>query len=186
MCLLTPAMYEGTAQVEIDRRSAMQGLDQIGTPAASMGDMDQIVTTQVELVQSDPVLRPVVEKYDLLSREKQLTGRFGKPLPPDMVKEITEGPIQLKNLKVKRPPNSYLIDITYEATTPELAAAVANDIAVTYVDYVGHLRAQDTAAMRATMMQQRPNWKRASIRKTGKLRRQAKNSTCSIRGMGQP
>ena len=155
MCLLTPAMYEGTAQVEIDRRSAMQGLDQIETPATSMGDMDQIVTTQVELVQSDPVLRPVVEKYNLLSREKQLSGRFGKPLPPAVVKEITEGPIQLKNLKVKRPPNSYLIDITYEATTPELAAAVANDIAATYVDYVGHLRAQDTRSMRATMIEQR-------------------------------
>jgi capsular exopolysaccharide synthesis family protein len=72
-----------------------------------------------------------------------------------VVKEITEGPIQLRNLKVKRPPNSYLIDITYQASTPQLAAEVANDIAGTYVDYVGHLRAQDTAAMRETMMQQK-------------------------------
>ncbi len=155
ICMLIPPVYEATAQVEVDRRSALEGLNQAESLTSAVSDMDQIVTTQLQLVVSDPVLRPVVEKFDLLRSEGQLAGRFGKPLTPGQVKRVETGPVQLRRLSVKRPPNTYLINISYRAQTPNLAADVANTIAAAYVDYVGHLHAADSNNMKATMVQQK-------------------------------
>lgn len=120
-----PKLYEGTAIVKVDRHSAPGILGQEAAQVSPVDDMDQIITTQMELAQSDPVLRPIAEKYNLLEKEHQLRG-----LSAEEIRRVKAAPIELKKLKVTRPPNTYLIRITYRAyDEPRLAADVANAIA---------------------------------------------------------
>jgi len=118
-------LYESSATVRIDRHAAGIVGQEAGQQASS--DMDQIMATQVEIIQSDPVLGPVAKKYDLRRRENQY-----KPNTPDEAR-VLAAPVVLKRLSVMRPPNTYLIRITYRASDPVLAAQVANDIAASYI-----------------------------------------------------
>src|SRR5580658_3021301 len=99
-------LYESTAEVRIDRHSS-GGL--IGLEAGQtipISDMDQIMATQVEIVQSDPVLRPVADKFNLLDSERQLKG-----LSAVEIQRRRASPVVLRRLKITRPPNTYLIRI---------------------------------------------------------------------------
>src|ERR1700680_1671858 len=69
-----PKSYEASSLVKVDRHSAMGVVGQEATQVSSVDDMDQTITTLMELAQSDPVLRPVAENYNLLTVEKQLKG----------------------------------------------------------------------------------------------------------------
>src|SRR6202030_454830 len=119
-----PKSYEASSLVKVDRHSAMGVVGQEAAQVSSVDDMDQTITTLMELAQSDPVLRPVEEKYDLLNEESQLKG-----LSPVEAEKRKLAPITLKKLKVSRPPNSYLIRIAYRANDSNLAAAVAHRLA---------------------------------------------------------
>src|ERR1035438_4659707 len=65
---LTP-IYESTVTVDVDRQmpSGVVGQDATRIPA---NDSDQFLATQIKLIQSDSVLRPVAEQYHLLDLEK--------------------------------------------------------------------------------------------------------------------
>ena len=64
---LTP-IYESTVTVDVDRR-VPTGI--IGQDAAqsTLNDADQFLATQVKLIQSDSVLRPVADQYNLREPE---------------------------------------------------------------------------------------------------------------------
>jgi uncharacterized protein involved in exopolysaccharide biosynthesis len=55
-------VYESTATVDIDRRIPTEILG-AGASQLSTNDSDQFISTQMKLVQSDGVLRPVARKY---------------------------------------------------------------------------------------------------------------------------
>lgn len=120
-----PKLYRATATIKIDRHSP--GPD----PAQNspIDDMDQVINTQVHLAASDPVLRPIADKYRLLEQEHQLRRFLFWELGPEEARRKRGAPVDLKRLKVSRPPNTYLIDISYRAYSPQLAAAVANAVA---------------------------------------------------------
>ena len=61
-----PRLYSATAVLRLDRHSAAGAVGQEASQISSINDMDEIITTDMELAQSDPVLRPVAEKYHLL------------------------------------------------------------------------------------------------------------------------
>ena len=68
-----PKLYEGEAMVKIDRH--MNSIDtQPGQYSGPTDDMDQIITTEMEMAQSDTVLRPVAERFNLSEGEKQTKG----------------------------------------------------------------------------------------------------------------
>ena len=119
-----PKLYQATAVVKVDRHAAGGVIGQEAAQVSSVDDMDQIITTQMEIAQSDPVLRPIAEKYNLLEVEQQF--RF---MDAAEVQLKRSAPIELKHLKVTRPPNTYLIKISYRAYDRKLAADVANAIA---------------------------------------------------------
>jgi polysaccharide biosynthesis transport protein len=155
--LVIPKTYEASSLVKVDRHSASGVVGQEAAQVSSIDDMDQIITTLMELAQSDPVVRPITEKYDLLKAEKQLGG-----LSSAEIEKKRAAPIVLKKLTVTRPPNSYLIRIAYRATDPTLAAAVANGIAQSLSAHandtwnrsyteVSALVVQDMGALRAKM-----------------------------------
>jgi succinoglycan biosynthesis transport protein ExoP len=126
-----PRLYSATAVLRLDRHSAAGGAGQEAQIAA-VYDMDTVMTTDMELVQSDPVLRPVAEKYRLIDYEKQSVWRrwLGEKPSVETIRRAKAAPVVLDGLHVTRPANTYLIRITYRAwRDPQLAANVANGVA---------------------------------------------------------
>ncbi|HTA43044.1 MAG TPA: polysaccharide biosynthesis tyrosine autokinase [Bryobacteraceae bacterium] len=123
-------LYESTSIVRIDRHSSVGLIGLESGQTMPVNDMDQIMATQLEIIQSDPVLRPVADKYNLLERENQFKG-----LSPAKIAEKKSSPVFLRRLKVMRPPNTYLLRITYRASDPKVAADVANAIALSYIQH---------------------------------------------------
>jgi polysaccharide biosynthesis transport protein len=141
---LTP-VYESTVTVDVDRQtpSAAIGQDATRMPA---NDADQFLATQVKLIQSDSVLRPIADQYHLLDVEKQFAEK------PTAAQE--DAPILLKKLKVTRPPNTYLLLISYRSTDPRLAADVANGVARSYVDLTYNIRFRSSSSLASFMEKQ--------------------------------
>src|ERR1039457_2741318 len=110
---LTP-IYESTAAIDIDRQ-APAGV--IGQDSARMApnDADQFLATQVKIIQSDSVLRPVAERF----RIKLVEGGGSQPEPDLPTSRARNAPVVLKDLKVVRPPNTYLLLISYRSPDPD-------------------------------------------------------------------
>src|SRR5215472_3711275 len=87
-----------------------------------MNDSDLFLSTQVKLIQSDSVLRPVVEKLKIPQR--------GRP----------DGPVALPGLSVTRPARTYLLLISYRSPDPRFAADVANSVAESYKNHSYEIR----------------------------------------------
>jgi succinoglycan biosynthesis transport protein ExoP len=152
-----PKVYEATAVVKVDRHTVGGVVGQEASQVSSVDDMDQIITTQIEMAQSDPVLRPVAERYNLLATEKSVKSGNSKATG-----EPGAAPIELNGLKISRPPNTYLVRISYRAHDPQLAANVANAVAQSLTEHandtvknsyeqVSALVAQDMTALRTKM-----------------------------------
>ncbi len=145
---LTP-IYESTVTVDIDRQMASAIIGQEAT-RAPMNDADQFLATQVKLIQSDSVLRPVAQQYHLLNAE-----RDASDITPEKTTEAEdEAPILLKKLKVTRPPNTYLLLVSYRSSDPHLAANVANAVARSYVEHTYNIRFRSSASLADFMEKQ--------------------------------
>jgi capsular exopolysaccharide synthesis family protein len=144
---LTP-VYESTVTVDVDRQmpSGVVGQDAMRMPA---NDSDQFLATQVKLIQSDSVLRPVAKQYNLLHLENDA---FHKT--PERSRAAEDAPVALKQLKVSRPPNTYLLLISYRSPDPRLAADVANGIAQSYVEHTYNIRFRSSASLASFMEKQ--------------------------------
>src|ERR1035441_8300403 len=141
-------IYESTATVDIDRQmpSAIIGQEATRTVA---NDSDQFLATQAKLIQSDSVLRPVAEQFRLLETDAER---------PDTTAGTSDSrqdaPVRLKNLKVARPPNTYLLLISYRSADSRLAADVANGIARSYLEHTYDIRYKSSASLSAFMEKQ--------------------------------
>ncbi len=144
---LTP-VYESTVTVDVDRQMPTGVLGQEALQNVT-NDADQFLATQVKLIQSDSVLRPVVDKYRLREVEKDA-------LEEAVDKSATslQAPVILKNLKVTRPPNTYLLLISYRSQNRQLAADVANEIAQQYLLHTYRIRYKATASLSDFMERQ--------------------------------
>jgi capsular exopolysaccharide synthesis family protein len=139
---LTP-IYESTATVDIDRQTPPGVVGQDSTRGAQ-NDSDQFLATQVKLVQSDSVLRPVDRRFHLREHEHQ----------PDTSPRADEAPVVLTRLKVSRPPNTYLLLIGYRSPDPQLAADAANAIAQSYLEHTYNIRLRSSASLSEFMEKQ--------------------------------
>jgi succinoglycan biosynthesis transport protein ExoP len=144
---LTP-IYESTTTVDVDRQMPTGVLGPEAMQNAT-NDADQFLATQVKLIQSDSVLRPVVDKYRLRDVEKDA-------LEEAIDKSATsiEAPVVLKHLKVTRPPNTYLLLISYRSANRQLAADVANEIASSYLAHTYRIRYKAAAGLSEFMERQ--------------------------------
>jgi capsular exopolysaccharide synthesis family protein len=145
---LTP-IYESTATIDIDRQAPAAVIGQDVSRAAP-NDADQFLATQVKIIQSDSVLRPVAERFKLSASE--ITALPGEPNFPSV--RAQNAPVTLKKLKVTRPPNTYLLLISYRSPDPELASNVANGIADSYIQHTYDIRFRATAGLSAYMEKQ--------------------------------
>jgi capsular exopolysaccharide synthesis family protein len=145
---LTP-IFEATARIDVDRRVPSEVIGQGASQAASSDDADQFMATQMELIQSDAVLRPVAQRFSLLQREAQL-----EHLRPDQARRKADAPMYLKQLKVTRPVNTYIIRISYRSPDPKLASNVANAIANSYLEHTFDIRVRSSSALSQFMEKQ--------------------------------
>src|SRR4051794_14202990 len=122
-------LYESTVTLKVERRSnnGYIGVQALMPPA---GDSDQLMNTQLDLIQSDSVLRPATEKFHLLELENQYKG-----LSPEDQTRKRNSPIKLKRLAMSRVPNTYILRLSYRAPDPALAADVVNSIAQSYITH---------------------------------------------------
>ncbi len=144
---VTP-VYESTAVIDIDRHMPTGVVGQ-ETSQPFVNDADQYLATQMRLIQSDAVLRPVDLKYNLRERERGLLSRWFGPEEED-----PDAPLELDRVSVRRPPNTYLLEISYRSEHPQLAADVANAIAESYLEHTYRTRYQAAKGMSRYMERQ--------------------------------
>jgi len=144
---LTP-IYESTTTIDIDRRLPTGVIGDESAQVAN-NDADQFLATQVKLIQSDSVLRPVVDRYNI------------REVEPDALEEAIdtsntslEAPVILKPLRVTRPANTYILQISYRSEHRQLAADVANAIAQSYLQHSYEIRYKATAGLSQFMEKQ--------------------------------
>lgn len=146
---LTP-IYQATAKIDIDRQVPAGVIGQEAARTAGTGDdADVFMATQIQLIQSDAVLRPVAQRFNLWQREGRL---------PDVARERarkkSEAPVYLKHLKIVRPLNTYILNIAYESPDAQLAADVANAVAQSYLQHTFEIRVHSSSALSAFMERQ--------------------------------
>jgi polysaccharide biosynthesis transport protein len=122
-----PSVYESTASLEIQRQNP-GGLIGHDTAPSLINDSDQYLDTQIKIIQQDSVLRPVAERFGLTAQAQN----------------SATAPVHLKHLRVVRPPNTYLLQISYRSGNPVMAAEVANAIAQSYLQYTFRSRLADS------------------------------------------
>lgn len=153
-------IYESTTIVDVDRRMPTGIVGQEATTSA-VSDADQFLATQIKLIQSDSVLRPVAQQYHLRNLEKQ-----GRDASPERAVRIQRTPITLGDLKVVRPPSTYLLLISYRSPDPDLAANVANAVAASYLHRTFEIRYNATADL-STFMEKQLEELRAKMERSG-------------------
>lgn len=143
-------IYESTATVDVDRQAPEEVVGGGSTRSTSApNDADQFLATQVKLIQSDGVLRPVAEQFHLLDQEGQLNKKNAAES-----QQTSQAPVVLKRLKVTRPPNTYLLLISYRSPDPNLAANAANAIATSYLNHTYDIRIRSSASLSSFMEKQ--------------------------------
>jgi len=160
---LTP-VYESTATIDIDRNMPTDIVGQ-DTRQIINNDADQFLATQVKMIQSDSVLRPVVSRFKLLDRPEEKSSLDEK----DPAQNDPDSPILLKRLKVTRSPNTYLIHIAYRSYDRKLAADVANAIGQSYLEHTYNIRYKAAAGLSHFMEKQLEELRAKMERSSGAL-----------------
>jgi capsular exopolysaccharide synthesis family protein len=145
---MTP-IYEATVTIDVDRQTPTGVIGQEST-RSMINDSDQFLATQVKLLQSDSVLRPVVARYKLPLRKPS---RW-RPLKPFNEQQRRDAPVALDGLRVSRPPNTYLLLVSYRSADPKLAANAVNSIATSYLDHTYNIRYQASLGVSRFMEKQ--------------------------------
>lgn len=116
-------IYESTAAIQIDRRGPTGVIGQEATQAAQ-GDAEQFIATQVRLIQSASVLRPVAQQFSLVNSDPPVNTSS----TPDV-----KGAVSLPGLKVMQVPGTYIVLISYRSESPTRSAEVANAVAAAFI-----------------------------------------------------
>ncbi len=157
-----PAVYESTVTLDLERQ----------TPQATFGQ-DAFLTTQLNIIRSDAVLRPVVQKYKLDGYDPAAAERHGNASEQEI-------PV-VSNLRVSHPPNSFLILISYRSHDPEQAVSIVNSIADSYLRdrlSVGALSSQ-VAEQQLAGVKDKMERSAARLQQLDKAAQQGKNSALS-------
>ena len=141
-------IYESTATMDIDRQAPPEVVGQDSTRSAG-DETEAFIATQINLIQSDSVLRPVAEQYHLLNLEGK-----SNHLSSQKVQEMAAAPVSLSHLKVTRPTGTDLLLINYRSTDPRLAADVSNAIANSYIAHMYNIQIQSSASLSSFMEKQ--------------------------------
>ncbi len=146
--LLKP-IYESTVTIDVDLDAPSEVVGQGSTPSTASNDADEFLATQMKLIQSDAVLRPVAEQYHLQDYQGQPEDRTF-----DEAQRTARAPVTLNGLKITRPPDTYLLLISYRSPDSDLAANVANSVANSYLAHTYDIRIRSSASISSFMVKQ--------------------------------
>ncbi|HEV2485818.1 MAG TPA: polysaccharide biosynthesis tyrosine autokinase [Terracidiphilus sp.] len=141
-------IYESASTVNIDFQAPSGVVGQDSTNSY-VSDPETFLATQIRLIQSDAVLRPVAEQYHLLNPG----GQSNQP-NPTKAQAMAAAPVSLGPLKVTRPTGTNLLLISYRSADPHLAADVANAIANSYLVHAYNIRIRTSASLSSFMEKQ--------------------------------
>jgi capsular exopolysaccharide synthesis family protein len=123
-------VYEATARVEIDRENAPMRFSE-STSDMMYTDMEDYIMTQSKILQSETLAMLTVKSMGL-DQLPQFGGHPGKPAraavpggDASLHRPAALGAF-LGSMTIKRVPGSRLLDVTFAATDPSLAARVVN------------------------------------------------------------
>jgi polysaccharide biosynthesis transport protein len=129
LSLLLPAQYKATTAVLVDVKSP----DPIAGVVLPALIMPGYMATQVDIIASDRVARKVVKTLRL-AQSPQVQQDWQDTTQGKGDIEVWLAELLQKKLDVKPSRESNVISITYKATDPGLAAAVANTFAQAYIE----------------------------------------------------
>jgi succinoglycan biosynthesis transport protein ExoP len=152
-------IYESTATIDVDLKAPLGVVGQDSTAPAVPGNPDVFLATQLKLIQSDAVLRPVAEQYHLLPWSR-------KNASPEEEQRSAEAVVSLEGLRATRPSNTYLILISYRSPDPHLAADVANAVANSYLAHSYDIRIRSSASL-STFMEKQMDELKANMERSG-------------------
>ncbi|HWF39044.1 MAG TPA: polysaccharide biosynthesis tyrosine autokinase, partial [Candidatus Acidoferrales bacterium] len=129
-------VYLASARVEVDRESQNMLPFQGGNSYEEYEDMESYVETQTKILQSETLALQTIKSLDL-EREPEFggnpaTGGMIQPAPSSKRPEILGA--FLGRLGVRRVPNSQLIEVSFEAEDPQLAAKIVNAHMQNYIE----------------------------------------------------
>jgi succinoglycan biosynthesis transport protein ExoP len=124
-------VYEATARVEIDRETGNGFHFNEADQDEAYFDLEDYIVTQSKILTSETLAMQTVRSMGLdhLPQFGGSPGKVEKPAPPGSEASLTRPRALgafLGALSVKRVPNARLLDVTFEATDPVLAARIAN------------------------------------------------------------
>jgi capsular exopolysaccharide synthesis family protein len=179
---LTP-QYESTARIAIDMKIPSTVLGEMNPAGNTVTEADQIFNTEIQLIQSDSVVRRVAQDFDI-PLPKAASAKSA-PVDPK------EAPIALPALSVSRVPSSFLLNVSYRAKDPHQAAAIANAIARSYIDHGRETRSrssmEDAAFLETQIDQLKKNMEDSALalagyeQKLGLINSEEKTSMLSAR-----
>jgi polysaccharide biosynthesis transport protein len=140
-------IYESTATIEVEQLSPPAVIGQQQTQLDET-DPDTFLTTQMRLIQSDSVLRPVAEQFHLLD------GGGSSGSKSQNAQRMSASPVSLGDLRVTRPAGTDLLLISFRSPDPRLAADVANAVAKSYLQHTYDLRIQSSNNLSSFMEKQ--------------------------------
>jgi succinoglycan biosynthesis transport protein ExoP len=156
--------YTGSTSILVDTRQA-QLLSKSNDANSTLIDPG-FVESQVEILQSDDLIRSVVESMNLTSDPEYVEGDLlsniigavvsalglAEPESKDFVKRMVVAAMK-KNLKVERVGVTYVLTLSFKSRDPDKAARIANALADQYM--VGVLEAKYQSTKRASEWLQR-------------------------------
>ena len=131
-------IYESVATVDVDF-SAPSGVVGQDSTNAYIDDPSTFLATQIKLIESDAVLRPVAEQFHLLNPKRQ---------------ESVTAPVSLGALHVTQPSGTNLLLISYRSTDPRQAADIANAVANSFLARTYNLRIRSSSTLSSFMEKQ--------------------------------
>jgi len=124
-------IYQATARVEVDRENSNAIRFADSENFDGYADLEDYIVTQSKILQSETLAMLTVKSMGL-DRLPEFGGEPGKPVKnsppggePSLVRPAALGEF-LRSLSVRRVPSTRLLDVTFEATDPALAARVVN------------------------------------------------------------
>src|SRR6204780_3072880 len=144
-------IYEAAARVEVDKESSQNTLPfQDENAYDEYVDMDSYLETQTKILESETLAFQTIKSLDL-GRYPEFGGAPGGLASGQGGAGARRPAILgafLGGLSVKRVPNSRLIEVRFEATDPQLAAAIVNAHLQNYIEE--NFRSKYDATMQAS------------------------------------
>jgi succinoglycan biosynthesis transport protein ExoP len=178
--LLTPLKYRSTASIELNppQVEVMTGDDGKSGRSASSGDAN-FIGTQLGLLSSRALAERVAQDLNLAS-DPSLVGEGSNRAANTA---IATGAVQ-SGTKVKLQPQSQLVNITFEARNPQLAARVVNGITDAYIATNLERRYQSSSYARDFLQRQIANTRRDLERSERQLTAYAQQQRLISTGSG--